>query len=103
VDDKGLARRRHEPDGALEGHTRWQAHRRDPLQRHEFAHRRQGPADARAGLLEHRNCWHWPRDTQLKENAARYRETNGGQIMATLHSLAMNGLGWMASGRSPRA
>ena len=38
------------------------------------------------------NCWHWPRDTQLKEDAHRYRETNGVQIMATLRSLAMNAL-----------
>lgn len=38
------------------------------------------------------NCWHWPRDTQLKEDTHRYRETNGVQIMATLRSLAMNAL-----------
>ncbi len=38
------------------------------------------------------NSWHWPRDTQLKEDAYRYRETNGVQIMATLRSLAMNTL-----------
>ena len=38
------------------------------------------------------NSWHWPRDTQLKEDAHRYRETNGVQIMATLRSLAMNAL-----------
>ncbi len=36
------------------------------------------------------NSWHWPRDTQLKEDAHRYREVNGVQIMATLKSLAMN-------------
>ena len=35
------------------------------------------------------NSWHWPRDTQLKEDAHRYRETNGVQILATLRSLAM--------------
>ncbi|MBD2551528.1 hypothetical protein H6G65_18480 [Microcystis elabens FACHB-917] len=35
------------------------------------------------------NSWHWPRDTQLKEDAHRYREPNGVQIMATLRSLAM--------------
>ena len=38
------------------------------------------------------NSWHWPRDTQLREDAHRYRETNGVRIMATLRSLAMNGL-----------
>jgi len=38
------------------------------------------------------NSWHWPRDTQLKEDAHRYREVNGVQIMATLCSLAMNAL-----------
>ena len=38
------------------------------------------------------NSWHWPRDTQLKEDAYRYREVNGVQIMATLRSLAMNAL-----------
>ena len=38
------------------------------------------------------NSWHWPRDTQLKEDAHRYRESNGVQILATLRSLAMNAL-----------
>ena len=38
------------------------------------------------------NSWHWPRDTQLREDAHRYSETNGVQIMATLRSLAMNAL-----------
>jgi len=38
------------------------------------------------------NSWHWPRDTQLKEDAHRYREANGVQIMATLRSLAMHAL-----------
>ena len=38
------------------------------------------------------NSWHWPRDTQLKEDSHRYREPNGVQIMATLRSLAMNAL-----------
>ena len=36
------------------------------------------------------NSWHSPRDTQLKEDAHRYREVNGIRIMATLGSLAMN-------------
>jgi hypothetical protein len=38
------------------------------------------------------NSWHWPRDTQLREDAHRYRELNGVQILATLRSLAMNAL-----------
>ena len=54
---------------------------------------------AATALLQHvrdrwsiENSWHWPRDTQLREDAHRYRETNGVRIMATLRSLAMNGL-----------
>ena len=35
------------------------------------------------------NSWHWPRDTQLKEDAHRYRELNDVQILATLRSLAI--------------
>ncbi len=38
------------------------------------------------------NSWHWPRDTQLKEDDYRYREPNGVRILATLRSLAMNAL-----------
>jgi hypothetical protein len=38
------------------------------------------------------NSWHWPRVTQLREDAHRYRESIGVQIMATLRSLAMNAL-----------
>lgn len=38
------------------------------------------------------NSWHRPRDTQLREDAHRYREPNGVQILATLRSLAMNAL-----------
>jgi hypothetical protein len=34
----------------------------------------------------------WPRDTQLREDAQFYRETNDVQIMATLRILAMNAL-----------
>jgi predicted transposase YbfD/YdcC len=34
------------------------------------------------------NSWHWPRDTQLREDAYRYREANGVRILATLRSLA---------------
>jgi len=52
-----------------------------------------------AALLRHvrdrwsiENSWHWPRDTQLGEDAHRYREANGVQILATLRRLAMNAL-----------
>ena len=38
------------------------------------------------------NSLYWPRDTQPWEDAHRYRESNGVQIMATLRSLAMNAL-----------
>ncbi len=38
------------------------------------------------------NSWHCPRDTQLREDAHRYREENGVQILATLRSMAMNAL-----------
>ena len=38
------------------------------------------------------NSWHWPRDTQLREDAHRYREENDVQILPTLRSLAMNAL-----------
>jgi hypothetical protein len=38
------------------------------------------------------DSWHWPRDTQLREDVHRYREVNGVQIMARLRSLAMNAL-----------
>ena len=34
------------------------------------------------------NSWHWPRDTQLKPDAHRYREPNGVQMIATLRILA---------------
>jgi hypothetical protein len=54
---------------------------------------------AATALLQHvrdrwsiENSWHWPRDTQLREDAHRYREPNGVRIMATLRSLAMNAL-----------
>lgn len=38
------------------------------------------------------NSWNWPRVTQLREDARRYREDNDFQIMASLRSLAMNAL-----------
>jgi len=54
---------------------------------------------AAKALLQHvrdrwsiENSWHWPRDTQLREDAHRYRESNGVRILATLRSLAMNAL-----------
>jgi len=38
------------------------------------------------------NCWHWVRDVPLGEDAHRYREDNGVQMLATLRSLAINAL-----------
>ena len=38
------------------------------------------------------NSWHWPRDARLREDAHRYRESNGVQILAMLRSMAMNAL-----------
>ena len=38
------------------------------------------------------NRWHWVRDVPLREEAHRYREGNGVQILATLSSLAINAL-----------
>jgi hypothetical protein len=36
------------------------------------------------------NQWHWPRDTQLGEDAHRYSHRNGVQVLALLHTLALN-------------
>jgi predicted transposase YbfD/YdcC len=36
--------------------------------------------------------WHWVRDVPLREDAHRYREDNGVQILATLRSLEINTL-----------
>jgi hypothetical protein len=38
------------------------------------------------------NSWHWVQDVPLKEDAHRYRESNGVQILATLRSIAINAL-----------
>ena len=38
------------------------------------------------------NSWHWVRDVPLREDAHRYREDSGVQILATLRSLAINAL-----------
>ena len=38
------------------------------------------------------DSWHGVRDTRLREEAHRYREENGVQILATLRSLAINAL-----------
>ena len=38
------------------------------------------------------NSWRWVRDVPLGEDAHRYREDNGVQILATLRSLAINAL-----------
>ncbi|WP_255120238.1 hypothetical protein [Synechococcus sp. Cruz CV-v-12] len=45
-------------------------------------------------LVSHRwaikNQWHWPRDTQLGEDAHRYSQRNGVQVLALLRTLALN-------------
>ena len=38
------------------------------------------------------NSWHWVRGVPLREDAHRYRENNGVQILATLRSMAINAL-----------
>jgi hypothetical protein len=38
------------------------------------------------------NSWHWVRDTQLREDAHRYREVNGVQTLATLRPMGLNAL-----------
>lgn len=38
------------------------------------------------------NSWHWVWDVPLREDAHRYLEANGVQILATLRSLAINAL-----------
>jgi hypothetical protein len=40
------------------------------------------------------NQWHWPRDTQLGEDAHRYSQRNGVQVLALLRTLALNLLGY---------
>ena len=36
------------------------------------------------------NQWHWPRDTQLGEDAHLYNQRNGVQVLALLRTLALN-------------
>ena len=36
------------------------------------------------------NQWHWPRDTQLGEDAHRYSQRNGVQVLALLRTIALN-------------
>ena len=36
------------------------------------------------------NSWHWVRDVPLREDAHRYREDNGVQILATLRSMGVS-------------
>jgi predicted transposase YbfD/YdcC len=38
------------------------------------------------------NSWHWVRDVALREDAYRYREVNGVQIVAMLRTMAINAL-----------
>jgi hypothetical protein len=39
------------------------------------------------------NQWHWPRDTQLGEDAHHYAQRNGVQVLALLRTLSLNLLG----------
>ena len=36
------------------------------------------------------NEWHWPRDTQLHEDAHRYRNRNGAPLFSLLRTVVMN-------------
>jgi hypothetical protein len=36
------------------------------------------------------NQWHWPRDTQVGEDAHRYSQRNGVQVLALLRTAALN-------------
>jgi hypothetical protein len=36
------------------------------------------------------NEWHWPRDTQLHEDAHRYNNRNGASLFSFLRSVVMN-------------
>ena len=40
------------------------------------------------------NQWHWPRDTQLGEDAHRHTHRNGVQVLAFLRTMALNQLRW---------
>jgi hypothetical protein len=46
------------------------------------------PGSSQPGDYE--NQWHWPRDTQLGEDAHRYAQRNGVQVLALLRTLALN-------------
>ena len=91
--DRGeLAGQRHDPYAALQGRPRGLARRRYPLCVTSLS------TTAKI-LLQHvhdrwsiEHSWNWPRDTQFRKDALRYRESNGVQIMATLRSLAMDAL-----------
>jgi predicted transposase YbfD/YdcC len=54
---------------------------------------RQKP-EALLGLIRQRWCiqneWHWPRDTQLHEDAHRYANRNGAPLFAFLRTVVMN-------------
>jgi hypothetical protein len=40
------------------------------------------------------NQWHWPRDTQLGEDAHLYTHRNGVQVLALLRTMALNLMRW---------
>ena len=39
-----------------------------------------------------KNSWHWVRDVTLREDAHRFREANGVQILAMVRAMAINAL-----------
>jgi len=73
-------------------HPRGQAARRDPLLRHELAHWCQGHAQSHPPPLVNREQLALGAGCSAEEDAHRYRENNGVQILATLRSMAINAL-----------
>lgn len=64
----------------------------DPLLRLEFAHWIKVLFRAIRQRWAIENSWPWVRDVPLREDAHRYRENNGVQILASLRSMAINPL-----------
>ena len=71
---------------------RGQATRRDPLLRSNLRSRAKALFRTIRQRWSIENSWHWVRDVPLGEDANRYRDFNGFQILATLRSLAINAL-----------
>ena len=63
--------------------------------RYYFSSLRTGAKALLKAIRQHwsiENSWQWVRDVPLREDAHRYREVNGLQILATLRSMAINAL-----------